>query len=77
MFRTGSHIHRKNRRASLYVEEYLHPRDRDAQHATGCTRVGFYRVFPDGKLIEFDETRTIFENPSKRETEDYITGRFG
>ena len=30
-----------------------------------------------GKLIEFDKTSTIFQNPSKKETEDYITGRFG
>jgi phosphate transport system ATP-binding protein len=31
----------------------------------------------DGKLIEFDDTRKIFENPSQKLTEDYITGRFG
>jgi phosphate transport system ATP-binding protein len=30
-----------------------------------------------GNLIEFGETRQIFTNPSRRETEDYITGRFG
>jgi phosphate transport system ATP-binding protein len=30
-----------------------------------------------GRLIEFDNTSKIFQNPSKRETEDYITGRFG
>ncbi|RMD89175.1 MAG: phosphate ABC transporter ATP-binding protein PstB [Alphaproteobacteria bacterium] len=30
-----------------------------------------------GKLVEFDETNTIFTNPACRETEDYITGRFG
>ena len=30
-----------------------------------------------GELIEFGETRQIFTNPIKRETEDYITGRFG
>ena len=30
-----------------------------------------------GKLIEFCETKHIFTNPSKKETEDYITGRFG
>ncbi len=29
-----------------------------------------------GKLVEFDETMKIFDNPSKRETEDYISGRF-
>jgi phosphate transport system ATP-binding protein len=30
-----------------------------------------------GELIEFDETETIFTNPANRQTEDYITGRFG
>ena len=30
-----------------------------------------------GKMIEFDETDIIFTNPSKKETEDYITGKFG
>ncbi|MGH7813879.1 MAG: phosphate ABC transporter ATP-binding protein PstB [Candidatus Binataceae bacterium] len=30
-----------------------------------------------GDLIEFGETKVIFTTPSKRETEDYITGRFG
>jgi phosphate transport system ATP-binding protein len=30
-----------------------------------------------GKLIEFDETNTIFMNPKEKMTEDYITGRFG
>jgi phosphate transport system ATP-binding protein len=30
-----------------------------------------------GKLIEFDVTETIFTNPNQKETEDYITGRFG
>jgi phosphate transport system ATP-binding protein len=30
-----------------------------------------------GEMIEFDETDTIFTKPSKKETEDYITGKFG
>lgn len=30
-----------------------------------------------GKLIEYDHTNTIFTNPSTKETEDYITGRYG
>ncbi|MCL0035445.1 phosphate ABC transporter ATP-binding protein PstB [Thermodesulfovibrionales bacterium] len=30
-----------------------------------------------GELIEFDKTDTIFTNPAKKLTEDYITGRFG
>lgn len=30
-----------------------------------------------GELIEMDKTKTIFTNPSHKQTEDYITGRFG
>ena len=30
-----------------------------------------------GQLIEFDKTTKIFTNPSKEETQNYITGRFG
>ena len=30
-----------------------------------------------GKLVEFNDTTTIFENPEQKETEDYISGRFG
>ncbi|MDR1418425.1 MAG: phosphate ABC transporter ATP-binding protein PstB [Endomicrobium sp.] len=30
-----------------------------------------------GKLIEFDKTDKIFTNPSKKETDDYISGKFG
>ena len=33
--------------------------------------------FLNGELVEFDETKTIFTNPSDKRTEDYITGRFG
>jgi phosphate transport system ATP-binding protein len=30
-----------------------------------------------GRLWEFDETEKMFSNPDRRETEDYVTGRFG
>lgn len=30
-----------------------------------------------GELIEFDRTTKIFTNPSRKQTEDYVTGRFG
>jgi len=30
-----------------------------------------------GDLIEFDDTNSIFTNPEKKQTEDYITGRYG
>jgi phosphate transport system ATP-binding protein len=35
---------------------------------------GFFLM---GKLIEFGQTRQIFQNPRAKSTEDYITGRFG
>jgi phosphate transport system ATP-binding protein len=35
---------------------------------------GFFLL---GRMIEFSETNTIFQNPTKKETEDYVTGRFG
>lgn len=31
----------------------------------------------EGVLIEFGETKKLFTNPEKKQTEDYITGRFG
>ncbi|MBW2187188.1 MAG: phosphate ABC transporter ATP-binding protein, partial [Deltaproteobacteria bacterium] len=30
-----------------------------------------------GELIEFGKTETIFTNPGKKLTEEYVTGRFG
>ena len=30
-----------------------------------------------GRLIEFQDTNTLFTNPASKQTEDYITGRFG
>jgi phosphate transport system ATP-binding protein len=30
-----------------------------------------------GELIEFGSTRAMFTNPSQKQTEDYVTGRFG
>ncbi len=30
-----------------------------------------------GELVEFDTTAKIFTNPAKKQTEDYVTGRFG
>ena len=37
----------------------------------------FTAFFYMGKLIEFDVTETLFTKPKLRQTEDYITGRFG
>jgi phosphate transport system ATP-binding protein len=30
-----------------------------------------------GSLVEFDTTEIIFTNPKSKQTEDYVTGRFG
>ncbi len=37
----------------------------------------FTAFFYLGELIEFDTTKKVFTNPAKRQTEDYVTGRFG
>jgi len=37
----------------------------------------FTGFFYEGHLIEFDDTKLIFTKPRKKQTEDYITGRFG
>ena len=44
------------------------------QAARVADYTGFFLM---GRLIEFDSTTVIFKNPSMRETEDYVTGRFG
>lgn len=37
----------------------------------------FTGFFYEGRLIEFGVTKKIFTNPDNKQTEDYITGRFG
>ncbi len=37
----------------------------------------FTGFFLMGKMVEYDVTTVIFKTPSKKETEDYVTGRFG
>jgi phosphate transport system ATP-binding protein len=44
------------------------------QAARTSDYTGFFYL---GELIEMDKTKTIFTKPSKKQTEDYITGRFG
>jgi phosphate transport system ATP-binding protein len=44
------------------------------QAARVADYTGFFLL---GRLIEFDSTTVIFKTPNKRETEDYVTGRFG
>lgn len=43
-----------------------------------AARVSDYTAFMYmGDMVEFDETDTIFTNPAEKQTEDYITGRYG
>ncbi|HSB37193.1 MAG TPA: phosphate ABC transporter ATP-binding protein PstB [Thermoanaerobaculia bacterium] len=44
------------------------------QAARVSDETGFFML---GKLVEFDKTDTIFTKPTRKTTEDYITGRFG
>ena len=44
------------------------------QAARVADYTGFFLL---GKLIEFGDTKKIFQNPGVKETEDYVTGRFG
>jgi phosphate transport system ATP-binding protein len=45
------------------------------QQATRCS--DFTAFFYLGRLIEYDTTDKLFSNPSQKQTEDYISGRFG
>ena len=43
-----------------------------------ATRISDYTAFfYIGELVEYDLTTKIFTNPAKKQTEDYVTGRFG
>lgn len=44
------------------------------QAARVADYTGFFLL---GRLIEFDSTTSIFKAPARKETEDYVTGRFG
>ncbi len=70
--------------ATVKIEELINELKREftivlvthnMQQATRCSdRTAFFYL---GKLIEYDETNRIFSNPREKQTEDYITGRFG
>ena len=45
------------------------------QQATRCS--DFTAFFYLGRLIEYDKTDKLFSNPTQKQTEDYISGRFG
>ena len=43
-----------------------------------AARVSDYTAFMHlGRVVEFDDTAALFTNPSLKQTEDYITGRYG
>jgi len=44
------------------------------QAARVSDKTGFFML---GELIEFDDTKRMFINPQKKQTQNYITGRFG
>ncbi|WP_269525634.1 phosphate ABC transporter ATP-binding protein PstB [Coraliomargarita parva] len=70
--------------ATAKVEELIHELKKDytivivthnmQQAARVSDRTAFFYL---GKLIEFDETDTIFMKPSNPQTEAYVSGRFG
>jgi len=70
--------------ATVKVEELIHQLKQDytivivthnMQQAGRCSDVTAF--FYMGRLIEIDSTGKIFTNPSQKQTEDYISGRFG
>ena len=75
--------------ATLKIEELIHDLAANytivivTHNMQQAGRVSDYTAFfytddtRTGRLVEFDETKTIFTNPRDKRTEDYITGRFG
>jgi len=70
--------------STLKIEELIYELKRDytivivTHNMQQATRVSDYTAFMYlGDLIEFDDTKTIFTNPAQKQTEDYITGRYG
>jgi len=70
--------------SSLKIEELIDELKKDytivivTHNMQQAARVSDYTAFLYiGKLIEFDDTQRMFTNPRKKQTEDYITGRFG
>jgi len=70
--------------STLKIEELINELRQDytiaivTHNMQQAARVSDYTAFMYlGELIEFDNTNIIFTNPSKKATEDYITGRYG
>ncbi|BFM50171.1 phosphate ABC transporter ATP-binding protein PstB [Marinomonas sp. THO17] len=70
--------------STLKIEELIHELKNDftiaivTHNMQQAARVSDYTAFMYlGDLIEFGDTNTLFTNPGKQQTEDYITGRYG
>jgi phosphate transport system ATP-binding protein len=70
--------------STLKIEELIHELKESytivivTHNMQQAARVSDYTAFMYlGKLIEFGDTDTLFTNPSNKQTEDYITGRYG
>ena len=70
--------------STLKIEELIHELKNDytivivTHNMHQAARVSDFTAFLYlGELIEHDDTDTIFTNPSRQQTEDYITGRYG
>lgn len=70
--------------STLKIEELINELKRDytiiivTHNMQQAARVSDYTAFMYmGDLVEFGDTDTLFTNPSKKQTEDYITGRYG
>ena len=70
--------------STLRIEELIHDLKKEftivivTHNMQQAARVSDFTAYMYlGELIEFDQTDTIFIKPSRKETEDYITGRFG
>jgi phosphate transport system protein len=65
-----------HRRPDLRAQAELHDRDRDAQHAAGGPGQRVHGVLLPGTAGR-GRPRPLFTKPRQKQTEDYITGRFG
>lgn len=70
--------------STLKIEELIHQLKSEytlvivTHNMQQAARVSDYTAFMYlGELIEFNDTSTLFTNPVQKQTEDYITGRYG
>jgi phosphate transport system ATP-binding protein len=75
--------------ATLHIEELIQTLKQNytivivthnmQQAARASDYTAFFMMEPDraGVLLEYGPTKEIFTNPRQKQTEDYITGRFG